>query len=126
MIDRLFGREQFDRLFDELRVDPADGLPLLGHHRVNRCPDLCFDHINRRADLPHLGDGIRSGPRIPSCGVDALANSREIALEDIGLLLDSGIARDCRQSWNDKPNRSLLSERPPTLRRTIRKGAVTY
>lgn len=42
----------------------------IGLHRVNRCPDLRFDDIDRRSDLPNLGDGTGSGPRIPSRCLD--------------------------------------------------------
>lgn len=37
MINRLFGLEQLDRLFDQLRIDPARGLALLHGHIVDRC-----------------------------------------------------------------------------------------
>lgn len=45
MINRLFGLEQLDRLFDQLRIDPARGLALLDGHSVDRCPDVLFRRL---------------------------------------------------------------------------------
>lgn len=45
MINRLFGLEQLDRLFDQLRIDPARGLALLDGHSVDRRPDLLFHRL---------------------------------------------------------------------------------